>query len=63
MKKAGFELVSECWLCVYYNSTPKLMLVVYVDDMKLSEPAEEMAKAWKELGEQIKLEVPKGDKV
>ena len=37
------------------------MLVVYVDDMKLSGPEHEIASAWKDLSANINLEVPKGD--
>ena len=37
------------------------MLVVYVDDMKMAGPENEMAQAWKELSDNINLEVPRGD--
>ena len=37
------------------------MLVVYVDDMKMAGPENEMDAAWKALGKHINLEVPKGD--
>ena len=38
-----------------------MLLVVYVDDMKLSGPKRHMEKCWKDLGQGIKLEKPKGD--
>ena len=40
-----------------------MLLVVYVDDMKLSGPADKMKETWERLGRKIKLEVPKGDDV
>ena len=61
VKEAGFELISECWPCVYFNHKSNLMLVIYVDDMKMSGPAHEMEAAWKSLSKQIISEVPKGD--
>ena len=39
------------------------MLIIYVDDMKLSGPPSAMRGAWEEIGKRIKLEVPKGDLV
>ena len=64
--KAGFELLSENWPGVYWNPDSKLMLDVYVDDMKLAGPTHEMEKAWIDLqGDKniggITLENPKGD--
>ena len=45
----------------YWHPEEKLLLVIYVDDMKMSGPESEMASAWAALGENIKLEEPKGD--
>ena len=62
VRKAGFEPISKSnWPGVYFNRKSKLLLVVYVDDMKMAGPECEMAKAWKDIGERINLEVPKGD--
>jgi len=49
------------WPSVYWHPTKRLMLVIYVDDMLLSGPAEHMDKAWSELGELINLAKPPGD--
>ena len=38
-----------------------MLLIVYVDDMKLAGPAQHMKATWEALGKNIKLEVPKGD--
>ena len=53
--------MSECWPCVYFNKKSKLLLIIYVDDMKLAGLASEMSSAWEALSKKIKLEVPKGD--
>ena len=37
------------------------MLVVYVDDLKLSGPSDQHEGAWRDLGKRLKLEKPKGD--
>ena len=58
-KAAGFEQVSENWPSVYYDYKRHILLVVYVDDMKMAGPKVELASAWERLGERIKLEVPK----
>ena len=47
---AGFTAVGEEWPGVYWDDDNKLLLIVYVDDMKLSGPAHEHAAAWKRLG-------------
>ena len=40
----------------------RLLLIVYVDDMKISGPKENIPAAWDRLGKRLGLEVPKGDK-
>ena len=59
--KAGFDLISENWPGVYYNKSNHLLLIVYVDDMKMAGPTEAMEEAWRALGQNITLEKPKGD--
>ena len=39
----------------------KMLLVVYVDDMKLSGPKDKMKETWKALSQNLNLEEPKGD--
>ena len=59
--EAGFEPLGESWPCAFFHPITKMLLIVYVDDMKLSGPKEHMAKTREDLGKNIKLEVPKGD--
>ena len=60
-KNAGLLPFSENWPCVYWNSGLELMLIVYVDDMKMAGPKKNMAKAWEDLGKGIHLVKPAGD--
>ena len=63
-KEAGFmPLSTASWPCVYWNDQSKLLLIIYVDDMKLSGPAKNMEKAWKDIGRKITLEPQKGDDI
>ena len=56
VRKAGFEPISKSnWPGVYFNKKSKLLLVVYVDDMKMAGPENEMDEAWKALGKHINL--------
>ena len=48
------------WPSVYTDNN-HMLLIVYVDDMKLSGPKEFMDETWERFGKGIKLEVPKGD--
>ena len=54
-------MVSENWPCVFYNYETNMLLIVYVDDMKLAGPNDKMEQTWKDLGKRIKLEIPRGD--
>ena len=60
-KKAGFLPVSESWPGVYFNPRTRMLLVVYVDDFKLSGPREHHDSTWAELSKELKLDAPKGD--
>ena len=43
---------------VYYHSNKKLLLVVYVDDFKMSGPPDAVAWGWKELARHIEMDPP-----
>ena len=58
---AGFFNVSTNWPGVYFNDTTKMLLVVYVDDMKCSGPKDKMKETWQALSQNLNLEEPKGD--
>lgn len=60
-RNAGFTPISENWPCVYWSEELELLLIVYVDDMKLSGKTKNMPEAWKRLGEGINLVQPPGD--
>ena len=38
-----------------------MLLIVYVDDMKLAGPKKHIVETWKQLGQHVKLEEPKGN--
>ena len=44
--RAGFVLISKEWQSCYFHPKLRLMLVVYVDDFKLSGPKNNLAKGW-----------------
>jgi len=58
---AGFKPISDNWPCAYWNEEKHQLLIVYVDDMKLSGPLQYMKLTWDLLGENITLEAPKGN--
>ena len=43
LKKVGFRPLNVNWPSVYFHDRLRLMLMVYVDDFKMSGPAENMA--------------------
>ena len=60
-RAAGFYAFSENWPCVYWSDELELLLIVYVDDMKLSGKSSNMKTAWDRLGQGINLVQPTGD--
>ena len=58
---AGFEPIGQNWPSVYFSKKSRLLLIVYVDDMKLSGPKDAMPQAWADLGRNILLEEPRGN--
>ena len=59
--KAGFKPLHPNWPSVVWNDQKKLMLVVYVDDLLLSGPAQHDTETWKQLGDHLKISKPPGD--
>ena len=54
----GVELHS-CWgrmPSMYFHKELKLLLVIYVDDLKLAGPKENLAKGWEMLKSKLKIE-------
>lgn len=46
------------WRSVYYHNALSLMLVVYVDDCKMSGPPQQAEKAWALIRSAVKMEAP-----
>ena len=55
--KGGFEPVKD-WSTMYWHPTLRLLLMVYVDDFKMSGPAKNMPKGWQLVREGIKTDAP-----
>ena len=48
----------EGWPSVFFHLELKLLLVVYVDDFKMSGPKESIAKGWELIASKIDMDVP-----
>ena len=57
LKKKGFSAIPEREQCVWHDEL-KLILIDYVDDFKMAGPEENLAKGWKLISEEIKLDKP-----
>ncbi len=53
----GFEPIPE-WKSCFWHPRLKLLLVVYVDDFKLSGPAQNLAEGWRQISKGIIIEPP-----
>ena len=56
-KKVGFREIED-WPSTYYHRELKLMLIIYVDDFKISGPSENIEKGWELLRQGIKIGEP-----
>ena len=54
--KVGFVPVGTGWPSLYFHHGMKLLLVVYVDDLKLAGPKCNLAKGWEMLRSELRLE-------
>ena len=55
----GFHpLYPECWLSMFWHPRLKLLLGVYVDDFKMSGPANNIEDGWKLIASQIDMDTP-----
>ena len=59
MRAVGFVPIGPEWPSCYFNAKLKLLLVVYVDDFKMSGTKENLAKGWGLLRKGLILENPK----
>ena len=55
-KKQGFEPVGENWPSVYFHKTLKLLLVIYVDDLKMARPTKTLREGWSLLCQAIEID-------
>ena len=46
VKKRGFEPIGENWPSVYFHKKLKLLLVIYVDDLKMAGPTQKLKEGW-----------------
>ena len=49
----GFESAGEAWTSVYFHKGHKTILIVYVDDLKLSGPTAVLPKVWEILRKHV----------
>ena len=56
VRELDFIPVGEEWPSMYYHPKLQLMLVIYVDDLKLAGPKENLAKGWEMLRTKLRIE-------
>ena len=56
VKEVGFVAVGPEWPSTYYHKETKLLLVVYVDDLKMAGPESSMKQGWAMLCSKLDLE-------
>ena len=56
VKKQGFEPMGENWPSVYFHKRLKLLLVIYVDDLKMAGPTQNLKEGWSLLRQAIEIE-------
>ena len=56
VKKQGFEPMGENWPSVYFHRRLKLLLVIYVDDLKMAGPTQNLKEGWSLLRQAIEIE-------
>ena len=59
LKLGGFLMIDgDLWPSVFWHPELKLLMVVYVDDFKMSGPKENLPKGWKLIGERVDMDTP-----
>ena len=56
VREVGFMPVGEEWPSMYFHKELKLLLVIYVDDLKLAGPAQNLTKGWEMLRSKLRIE-------
>ena len=57
VREAGFMPVGKEWPSMYFHKELKLLLVIYVDDLKLAGPSQNLTKGWELLRSQLRIEL------
>ena len=63
VKVLGFVPVGEEWPSMYFHPKLKLLLAIYVDDLKMSGPEENIAEGWRLLRSRLNIEPETGPKL
>ena len=56
VRHLGFKPIGDEWPSMYFHEGLKLLLVIYVDDLKLAGPTENMTKGWSMLRTKLRIE-------
>ena len=56
VQKVGFKPLGEEWPSLYFHPEMRLLLVIYVDDLKMAGPTAQLPKAWAMLRKELRLE-------
>ena len=56
VRELHFIPVGEEWPSMYFHKKLQLLLVIYVDDLKLAGPEENLTKGWEMLGSKLNIE-------
>ncbi|CAE7705382.1 unnamed protein product [Symbiodinium sp. KB8] len=56
VQKFGFKPLGDEWPSLYFHPDMKLLLVIYVDDLKLAGPKAQLSKGWDMLRRELRLE-------
>ena len=56
VKRQGFEPMGENWPSVYFHKKLKLLLAIYVDDLKMAGPTQNLKEGWSLLRQAIEIE-------
>ena len=56
VQKVGFKPLGDEWPSLYFHPDMKLLLVIYVDDLKLAGPKAQLSKGWDMLRRELRLE-------
>ena len=56
VEKVGFKPLGDEWPSLYFHPDLKLLLVIYVEDLKMAGPTANLPKGWKMLRQELRLE-------